>query len=443
MFTVGLYTLGCKVSQYETEAIAEKFAEQGFVTVDFSVPADIYVINTCTVTAESDRKCRQVIRRALRQNPKAKTIVLGCYSQRSPEEVEKIEGVSAIIGSADKLSAVDIAKRLLDGGEPFGEGGIAKVTDIDEEPFEKMRITGGPRTRVYVKIEDGCECRCSYCAIPSARGKVRSKPREEVLSEVFALADKGVCEIVLTGIETGSYGVDFDMPYTLADLLCDIEREGKVKRIRLGSLAPELIGEKFSSKIKNLKSLAPHFHISIQSGSDKILAAMRRRYKSETALENIRRLKTFIPGARFTTDLMVGFPGESEEDFLSTLDFVRKARFIDCHVFAYSRRKDTPAASMPCQVAEETKKERSERLIAVCREVRDEVLSEIVERGEPLSVVFESEKGGCAFGHSAEFAEVSICLSENGVSFASVHGRIEKCIPVSHKDGVILAKLID
>ena len=338
MQTVGLYTLGCKVSQYETEAIAEKFRAEGFLTVDFTEPADVYVINTCTVTAESDRKCRQVIRRAVRQNPAAKVIVLGCYSQRSPEEVAKIDGVAAILGSADKLSAVEVAKRLLSGESAFDCGSV-RVTEIDNEPFEKMKITGAPRTRVYVKIEDGCQCRCSYCAIPSARGRVRSKERSEVLSEVLALADSGVCEIVLTGIETGSYGADFEEPYGLADLLAELDGTGRVKRIRLGSLAPELIGRDFADKIRGLRSLAPHFHISIQSGSDKILRAMRRRYNRAVALENIRRLKEYIPSACFTTDLMVGFPGEEEEDFLETLRFVSEAGFIDCHVFAYSKRK--------------------------------------------------------------------------------------------------------
>ena len=439
---VGFYTLGCKVSQYETEAVAEEFARRGFGIREFDEPCDVYVINTCTVTAESDRKCRQVIRRAIRSNPSAKVLVCGCYSQRTPEELEKIRGVSAVIGSADKLKLADIAERLISGLAPFDDReGMTRVTNIDDEPFEKMCITKAPRTRVYVKIEDGCECKCSYCAIPSARGKVRSKPRAEVIEEVKALSESGVYEIVLTGIETGSYGVDFDMKYSLADLLSEIDSLGIAKRIRLGSLAPELIGREFCDKVKGLKSLAPHFHISIQSGSDNVLRAMKRRYNRKTALENIKRLRESIPGAEFTTDLMVGFPGESEEDFLDTVRFAEEAEFLDCHVFAYSRRKNTPADLYENQIPEPIKKERSERLIEACRQIRSRVLARIIDKGEALSCVLETKKDGGYTGHSDSFAEV-FAECEESLECADLRGAVRYVLPLYQNDGIIFGKIL-
>lgn len=438
---VGLYTLGCKVSQYETEAIAEKFVQHGFEIRDFSEPCDVYVINTCTVTAESDRKCRQVIRRAIRSNPKAKVLICGCYSQRTPEELVSIDGVSAVIGSADKLGLVECAERLLQGLTPFpGSDDISKVTDIDLAPFEQMKISSAPRTRVYVKIEDGCECRCSYCAIPSARGKVRSKPKAQVIDEVRALCESGVYEVVLTGIETGSWGVDLPEKESLADLLCELDSLGFVKRIRLGSLAPELIGKDFCDKVKNLKSLAPHFHISVQSGSDAVLRGMKRRYTRARALENLKRLKESIDGVEFTTDLIVGFPGETEEDFLDTVSFVREIGFLDCHVFTYSRRKGTPADSYPDQIPESIKGQRSEELIKVCREVRDEALSRIVAKGKPLSCVLETRKGDGYTGHSDSFAEIFARTCE-GAS-CGMKGHEVKVEPLYHKDGMIYGDII-
>ena len=430
-FSVGFYTLGCKVSQYETEAISESFEARGFTVRDFSDANDVYVINTCTVTAEADRKSRQIIRRAKKRNPEAKVLVCGCYSQRSPDEVARIPDVDATIGSAGKMQLVDIAERLL-----AGAGRETCVTSIDDEPFETMKITKGPRTRVYVKIEDGCECRCTYCAIPSARGRVRSKPRSQVIEEVEALSQSGVREIVLTGIETGSYGADFEEKYTLADLLSELDARGSAERIRLGSLAPELVGKAFLEKVRNLKILAPHFHISIQSGSDSVLRGMKRRYNRAMALENIRNLKEAIPRATFTTDMMVGFPGESEEDFLESVRFVEEARFLDCHVFAYSKRKNTPAALYEGQIPEAIKRERSERLIKVAERVRNEVLDGIVASGEAMPCIFEEKSDGVWKGHSDTFVTVEV------ESDGELHGECRMVIPIARKDGSVLCKLV-
>ena len=431
--TVGLYTLGCKVSQYETEAIGEAFEKRGFAVMPFDSVCDAYVINTCTVTAESDRKSRQIIRRAISSNPDAVIAVVGCYSQRSPEEVAKIDGVNVVFGTDDKLKAVDRVISMLESGD---RGVYTSVSSLDGASFESMCVTRAPRTRAYVKIEDGCESRCTYCAISSARGPVRSKRPEDVISEVKGLYSRGTREVVLTGIETGSYGRDFDENYTLADLICELEREGCCERIRLGSLAPELIDRAFVDKVKDVKILAPHFHLSMQSGSDNVLRGMKRRYNRQMALDNVEYIRSNIKGAQFTTDLMVGFPGESEEDFLDTVDLVKRIGFIDAHVFAYSRRHGTPAASYEGQIEEIVKKDRSRRLIAVKNEVRDSVLDEIVSKKEPLSVILETFEDGEYTAHSDSFLEVKVA-AENGLQ-----GEMCQVIPESHSGGVIRAKMI-
>ncbi len=427
---VGFYTLGCKVSQYETEAISESFEKCGAIVCGFSEPCDIYVINTCTVTAEADRKSRQIIRRAKKTNPGAKVLVCGCYSQRSPDEIEKIDGVDAIIGSFGKMRLPEIAEKLLASDEKY-----VCVSDIDNEPFEKMLITKGPRTRVYVKIEDGCESKCTYCAISSARGKVRSKAREDVIREVEALSESGVREIVLTGIETGSYGADFEDNYRLCDLILELDERKSAERVRLGSLAPELINTKFIDKVKDLKILAPHFHLSIQSGSDAVLRRMKRRYNRAGALETIKSIRNSIEDATFTTDIMVGFPGETEEDFLETAEFVKEARFLDAHVFAYSRRKNTPAEKFDGQIPENIKRERSERLIGIVREIRTGVLLSIVGCGTPLPCIFEEKRGEYWYGHSHNFCEIMVKSEED------LHGEMRNVIPESlDESNIIIGK---
>ena len=436
--TVGLYTLGCKVSQYETEAVSEAFSDLGYTVSDFDSVCDVYVINTCTVTAESDRKCRQIIRRAHRKNPRALIAVMGCYSQRSPGEVSRIEGVGIVVGTEGKMTLPKRVDDLLSGipGEKISVGGLDGAT------FEPMTVRGTPRTRAYVKIEDGCEAKCSYCAISAARGPVRSKPMDEVIREVEGLAESGVSEIVLTGIETGSWGRDLEGRPDLGDLISELDRRGSCYRIRLGSLAPELVGESFAEKIKGARILAPHFHISLQSGADSVLRAMRRRYTREGALENIRRLKRLIPKAQFTTDLMVGFPGESEEDFLDTVSFVREAPFLDAHVFAYSKREGTPAAAMSGQIPEETKRERSARLIAVKNEVRASILEGLIRCGEPMDCILETHSGGAYSAHTDSFVELLVAGAEGELLPEGLSGARARVVPVSQNNGIVAASLI-
>ncbi len=444
MLKVGLYTLGCKVSQYETEAIGEAFVREGFEIADFSEVCDAYIINTCTVTEESDRKSRQFIRRAVRKNPEAVVAALGCYTQRAPDEVAKIDGVSVVIGTQDKLTVVERVKELLEkrknalGSNTTEEiPTVISVGSLDCASFEQMTVKSAPRTRAYVKIEDGCESKCTYCAIAPARGPVRSKAPADVIAEVEGLSKGGTLEIVLTGIETGSYGKDFAEKYTLADLLTELDRRGSATRIRLGSLAPELMGKEFVEKTRGIKILTPHFHISMQSGSDSVLRAMKRRYNSEMAYENIMRLKDAFSGAMFTTDLMVGFPGESEEDFLETVNFLRRVGFLDAHIFAYSKREGTPAAQYENQIPEPVKRRRSEELIRVKCEVRDKLLSEVVAAHQPLSCILESEKDGCYTAHSDSFIEVSLEYESGNT------GKLLDVIPLCHKDGVIYGKALN
>lgn len=433
MYKVGLYTLGCKVSSYETEAVAESFEREGFDIAPFDEVCDVYVINTCTVTAESDAKSRKYIRRAIKKNPKARVLVMGCYSQRAPSEVAAIEGVSAVVGTADKLSLVKIAKRLL---TEQTTSPVVSVGSLEGAEFEKMRITRAPRTRGYVKIEDGCDSRCSYCAICAARGPVRSKLPEEILEEVRTLCASGTEEIVLTGIETGSYGKDFKNGYTLGDLIKMLDERRACRRIRLGSMAPELVGRDFVDKIRGLSILVPHIHLSMQSGSDATLRGMRRRYNRKMAMDNIRLLKEAIPGLTLTADLMVGFPGESDEDFADTVSFVSEAMLLDAHVFAYSRRDGTDAAVMKGQIPDAVKKARSAALIREKNRVRDLVLDEVVLRGEPLETVFESASGRLYTGHSDTYIEVT------AESSCNLCGRVASVVPKSHENGVMFGKII-
>ena len=402
----GIWTLGCKVNQYESQAIAEELERVGFLVASHREICDLYVINTCTVTAESDRKARQFIRRAITKNHQAKIIVTGCLAQTSAESLAAMEGVHAVVGNGRKMDVVAEALRLFD---PHQEKDTVtlSVPPLENAPFEPMRITRFDRTRAYVKIEDGCENRCTYCIIPHARGSVRSKAPEDVIAEVTALAKNGCREVVLTGIETASYGKD--LPDTdLATLLEQIDRIEGIGRVRLGSLDPSLIRPAFAERIAKLSSLAPHFHLSLQSGSNRILAKMKRKYNREMALDAIRRLREAIPSVAFTTDVIVGFPGETEEDFEDTVRFVKEARFLTVHIFPYSKRKGTPAALMEDQIPMEVKRTRLHRLETVCAEIRGELLREILTTSPRQQVLFETFKDGFAYGHTPSFLEVAV-----------------------------------
>lgn len=402
-YTVGIYTLGCKVNQYESEAIAERFSELGCRVQSPTSICDIYIINTCTVTAESDRKARQFIRRAIKNNPNAYVLVTGCFSQTQPQAFGRIAGIDYICGNADKQSVVDAALALCKSGQKSETATIC-CPPPDAYGFERMKISHFDRTRAYVKIEDGCESHCTYCIIPMARGKIRSKTPNDVMAEVRELTNGGCREIVLTGIETASYGKDLG-GYNLADLLTCVDAIPNIGRIRLGSLDPSLFKQPFVDRIKALRSLTPHFHLSIQSGSDRILALMKRKYNRRMALEAIERLRRAIPDVQFTTDIIVGFPGETDADFADTLAFAAEAKFLMIHVFPYSKRQGTPAAAMPEQISEQVKHTRVKALSALQAEIRSTLLAEQI--GKIVQVLFESYKNGLAVGHTPNFVEVA------------------------------------
>ena len=423
---VGIYTLGCKVNQYESEAIAERFASLGWRVASSNEVCDVYVINTCTVTAESDRKARQFIRRAIHKNPSAYVLVTGCFSQTSPEDVARIEGVDYICGNSEKLSVVEEAIRLYQSGQKPHPPRVS-CPPPDSCGFEKMCISHFGRTRAYIKIEDGCESHCSYCIIPAARGAIRSKAPTDVLDEVKAFTAGGCREIVLTGIETASYGKDLN-GYGLADLLEEIDRIPDIGRIRLGSLDPSLFKQAFVDRIAKLKSLAPHFHLSMQSGSDKIIALMKRKYNRRMALDAIKRLREAIPNVQFTTDMIVGFPEEGDAEFSDTLAFAEEAEFLMIHVFPYSKRKGTLAATMKGQVEESIKHERVRILSEHEKKIRNRILDGMI--GQTVSVLFETDREGISFGHTPNFIEVA-CPTELPLS-----GSVKTVIIDSH-DGML------
>lgn len=430
-YTVGIYTLGCKVSQYESIAIAEGFESLGFDILPFEESCDVYVINTCTVTAESDRKCRQIIRRAAKRN--GIVIVCGCYSQVYSEEIAQIDGVDLIIGNYNKNKIPEYALRLLKEGKQ--KAPVIDVADIDICEFEKMSIHSAPRTRVYVKIEDGCESRCTYCIIPKARGRIRSKAPSEIVREVEGLALDGVREVVLTGIETASYGRDL-YGVTLIDIIERIAEIDGIERIRLGSLDPSSINEDFVLRAAKCTKLAHHFHLSVQSGSSTVLARMKRKYNARQAMSKIDLIRKYMPDTAFTTDVMVGFPSESEEEFAQTCEFAREARFLFMHIFPYSRRRGTPAAEYGGQIPEQTKHERVRELGDIRDAIADEVRAQLMPIGSTTEVLFETREGKYAKGHTANFIEVRVrCDSD-------VHGQIRRVKITDNKDTVCQACLI-
>ena len=429
---VGFTTLGCKVSQYETQAIAEEFIRRGATVSESGEGCDAYVINTCTVTAESDRKCRQAIRRAISKNPGARVAVVGCYSQRCGKEIAKIKGVYAVLGTDGKMAVVDLLMSEEERGAP-----ILAVTPLEGAGFEPMRVSNFPRARAYVKIADGCDCRCSYCASSAARGPVRSKELADVIAEVDALRD--VCEeIVLTGIELCCYGRDLDGDVSLGRVITEIDRLGSHRAIRLGSLAPELVTEELTEALSGAKAAVPHYHLSIQSGSDRILGLMRRRYNS-TMLRRAAELlkKTSDCRVNLTADLMVGFPTETEEDFLDTFRLVSELELLDAHVFAYSRREGTPAADMAGQVDEAVKRERSARLIAEVERVKRMNLERLVAEDECHPAILETYLGhGVYTAHTDGYVEIRVKYPE---------GHEGECVtvrPLAVSDGVIECEIV-
>ncbi|AZT90424.1 tRNA (N(6)-L-threonylcarbamoyladenosine(37)-C(2))-methylthiotransferase MtaB [Caldicellulosiruptor changbaiensis] len=363
---IAFYTLGCKVNQYETQAIAETFERLGYEIVDFDQEADIYVINTCTVTNVSDRKSRQAIKRAKKTSPNSIVVVMGCYPQVYPQEVQKIEGVDIIVGTRDREKIVEYVTEYLKQKKKI----LAVNDEYKRDSFEELKISSfNERTRAFIKIEEGCEQFCSYCIIPYARGSVVSRSLSSILDEVERLASNGYKEFVITGINISAYGKDLDYKVTLLDVIEEISKIEKVRRIRLSSLEPIVMKEDFIKRLVRMEKLCHHLHLSLQSGSDKILKLMNRHYTTEEYRQIVEIVKGYWDDVAFTTDIIVGFPGESDEDFERTVEFVKEIGFSRIHVFRFSPKKGTKAYDMPNQVSSAEKEKRSEILKSVARKL--------------------------------------------------------------------------
>lgn len=396
------YTLGCKTNQYETDAIMNLFYKEDYKSVAFDELADIYLVNTCTVTSVGNKKSRQMIRRAKKNNPNAIVIVMGCYAQVSTEEVAALEEVDIIIGTNARSQMLYYLERyiMLDLKSPvIHVDDIMKVTE-----FEDLTLgTELKNTRAFIKIQEGCNQFCSYCIIPYARGRVRSRDFNNILTEIQHLTESGYAEFVLTGIHIGSYGIDIN--HTLIELLESINEIEGVKRIRLGSIEPRLIDETFCNRLKPLKKVCDHFHLSLQSGSDTVLKRMNRKYTTEDFENAVKRLRTIYDSPAITTDIIVGFPGESEAEFMETLKFVETIKFSEIHVFPYSIREGTKAATMKDQIPMPVKKSRSEVLIQKAGELNEQYMRTFI--GKVQEIVVEEIDGNIAVGHSTNYLKVS------------------------------------
>jgi len=373
----------------------------GFDIVPFGEESDITVINTCTVTAESDRKSRQHIRRARSFSPNGAVIVTGCYAQIDAEGA-LAAGAAAVVGNGEKSRIADIALSLVN-----GEREIKLVGDIMTAPYDRMSVSCPTKARAYIKIEDGCENRCAYCIIPKARGSVRSRPFDDIIAEISAIAEKGYKEVILTGIETASYGRDLKR-CGLCELLLAVGELNGIERVTMGSLEPTVMSEAFVENLAKVKGLLPHFHLSIQSGCTRTLNRMRRKYTADKALAAIDRVREYIPDATFSADVIVGFPGETDEDFLETVEFCKRARFLHLHIFPYSKRAGTEAAEMADQIPEHVKKQRAALLASVGEEIQNELLDIYVSEHadeDPVYVLCETVKENVANGHTEHFIE--------------------------------------
>lgn len=405
--TAAILTLGCRVNQYESDVISESLMSRGFTMVPFGTSADITVINTCTVTGESDRKSRQMIRRAAAASVGSPVIVTGCFAETGREVVPSLGDNIYIVGNAAKSHVADIAERLI-----LGETVHSLMPDISSAPFDRMILNVPQRTRSYIKIEDGCNNHCSYCIIPSARGRVRSKAADEVTAEAEALLENGCREIILTGIETASYGLDFGerdsyFGESLATLIRRLDALG-VPRIGLASLEPTVMNESFVHSISEIPSLLPHFHLSVQSASSSVLKRMRRRYNAEMLDDAMARVRAAIPDVTFSADVITGFPGESDEEFSKSAERLMKNRFLHLHIFPYSEREGTEAAGMTDVILQSVRRERLHRLSDMQKEVKLEMLSEYVSNHAliPVNVLVESVTDGIASGHTEHCVEI-------------------------------------
>ena len=428
---IAFITLGCKVNLYDTEAMAELFTEKGYEVVDFEEYADVYLINTCTVTNLGDKKSRQMIRRAKRINPNSVVVATGCYAQVASEEVAKIEGINIVIGTKNRSEIVETVENYV------AENGVVNnVSDImgekEFEPLQISRLTN--RTRAYIKIQEGCNRYCTYCIIPYARGPIRSRKPEEVVEEVKKLAENGFKEVVLTGIHVASYGLDLGN-ITLADIIEKVHSVDGIERIRFSSMEPLAIDNEFVARMSKLPKVCDHYHLSLQSGCNRTLKRMNRKYNAEQYAEACERLRNAFPNVAITTDIIVGFPDETEEDFKESLAFAERMKLDKIHTFPYSPKKGTPAAKMKNQISGDVKSQRSKEMIALSDKMNINFLNNNI--GKKVPVLFEDMENGFWQGHTTNYIKV-LAKSDENLNNKIVDVKLDKIHGVEIVEGTVV-----
>ena len=405
---VAFITLGCKTNQYESNAMAQKFIDADYKICKIQDNPDIIVVNTCTVTNIADRKSRQAIRDAKKNNPKAIVIASGCYVQVSKEKIKEFKEIDLCIGNSEKKDIVQIVENYIKDNEKF-----AQIFDVNQEKeYSELGIIAfSEKTRATIKIQDGCNNFCTYCLIPYARGRVRSRKKENIIEEVEKVAKCGIKEIVITGIHIASYGIDFENKYRLIDLLEDLNKIDGIKRIRLGSLEPSLITEEFCKRLSKLNKICNHFHLSLQSGCDETLKRMNRKYTIEEFKKVAERIRKYFKDVNLTTDIIVGFPGETDEEFEKTYSFLKEIKFYKMHVFKYSPREGTLASKMSNQVDGVKKEERSKKLIELSNKNQEE-LNKLYYKKQ-FEVLFEEQKNGIWTGYTTNYIKIAYKSDEN------------------------------
>lgn len=422
---VAFYALGCKVNQYEIDCYAKLFLEAGWETGSFSEKCDAYVINTCAITNIGERKSRQIIRRAKKMNPEAVVAVTGCYAQTKNDEVSKMAEADVVLGTANRGAIVELVEAKIRGED------ISLYTDIMRERlYEELECQGKTeRTRAYIKIQDGCDNFCSYCIVPYARGPVRSRSMENILKEAKKLSQKGFKEIVLTGISVASYGKDLKNSTTLRDVIEKVCEIDGIERVRLSSISPGIFTDEFIRFIAEEKKMCRHFHISLQSGSSSVLKRMNRKYTAEEYIDTLSRIRAAMPDSSVTTDIICGFPEETDEEFQETTEFVKKARFTKVHVFPYSERSGTVAEKMP-QVPHPVRERRAAELSKLTEKIAAEEEDRFI--GQTVSVLFEQSDGEFAEGLTGNYLRVYVCGGEE------LCGEIKEVTITGRKEGKLI-----
>ena len=416
--TVSFYTLGCKVNQYETNAMEQQFIKNNYEIVENTQKADIYVINTCTVTNMAERKSRQMLRRVKEINPFAVLVVCGCYAQVAKNELEQIPEIDIILGINEKNEIVQIVENYMEKmAEQDKKSPEAEIDDVSKQKefLDFGDVTYTEKNRAVVKVQDGCNMFCSYCIIPYARGRIRSRKIESVVSEIEKIAKEGIKEVVITGIHVASYGKDFDNENTskkirLIDLLEAINKIDGIDRIRLSSLEPTIVDEEFATRLSKLDKICDHFHLSLQSGCDETLKRMNRKYTTQIYKDAVATLRKYYPEASFTTDVIVGFPGETDEEFAKTYEFLKEIDFYRLHVFKYSPRRGTVAEKMPNQIDGNKKEERSNKLIELSNSTENKHNQSYI--GKTVKVLFEEFEDGFFKGHTTNYMMVKVAGEE-------------------------------